>query len=389
MIRSVRDLDLAERKCFIRVDFNVPLKDGKVSDDTRIKAALPTIQHAIDSDAIVVLASHLGRPKGKKVPGLSMMPVAERLRELIDRDVILPEDCVGDGVRKIVSDMRKGEVVLLENLRYHEEETKNEPGFAKELADLCEVYVNDAFGTAHRAHASTEGVPKLLDDVAAGFLMLKEIEVLSRLLREPDRPMAVILGGAKVSDKIGVILKLMDKADSMLIGGGMAFAFMRLRKIQIGNSYVQAGTKAEAQRVLDKVARKNVPFLLPVDFVVAPDKEAESGEQVEFIPENMMALDIGSKSIEMFREKLADAKTIFWNGPMGVFENEAFAAGTKALAQAVADSGAFSVIGGGDSVAAVKAAGMADKISHISTGGGASLEFLEGKELPGIAALDR
>ncbi len=389
MIRSVRDMELEGFRCFIRVDFNVPLKNGKVADDTRIRATLPTIKHAIESDAKVILAGHLGRPKGKRVPELSLMPVAERLRELIDSDVTFPEDCVGDGVKKVVADMKKGEVVLLENLRFHAEERKNDPEFARRLADLCDVYVNDAFGTAHRAHASTEGVPRLVEKVAAGFLMLKEVEVLGKILSEPERPFVLILGGAKVSDKIGVVLNLLDKTDAVLVGGGMAFAFLKLRDVEIGKSLLEDGTKSSAQRALDKAERKKASLVLPTDFVVASGVDADSGEAVDKIPAGMMALDIGAKTAEEFAKHIAGAKTIFWNGPMGVFEKEPFAAGTKAVAQAVASSGAFTVIGGGDSVAAVHEAGVADKISHISTGGGASLEFLEGKKLPGITALDR
>jgi len=389
MIKSVRDIELGGRRCFVRVDFNVPLKNGNVADDTRIKEALPTIRHAISSDAKVILASHLGRPKGKKAPEFSLLPVAERLRELIDRDVTLPEDCVGDGVRKIVADMKKGDVILLENLRFHKEEEENNPDFSRQLADLCDVYVNDAFGTAHRAHASTEGMARLVKEVAAGFLMLKEIQALGKLLTNPARPMVVILGGAKVSDKINVVLNLMDKADKLLIGGGMAFAFLKLRNVEIGKSIQEEGTRASAQKALDKADRKKLPFVLPVDFVTASSVDAGAGVVVDKIPPDMMGLDIGPKTVEEFRKHIAGAKTIFWNGPMGVFEKAPFAGGTKAVAMALADSGAFTVIGGGDSVAAVNEAGVAGRISHLSTGGGASLEFLEGKPLPGIAILDR
>lgn len=389
MIRSVLDVEVSGKKCFIRVDFNVPLKDGQVRDDTRIRESLPTIKHCIDSGGKIILASHLGRPKGKKNPEFSLMPIAEKLREMIDRDVIFPDDCVGDGVRKIVGDMKKGDVVLLENLRFHDEEEKNDPDFSKQLAELCDVYINDAFGTAHRAHASTEGLPRLLTDAAAGFLMLKEIEVLGKILAAPERPMVVILGGAKVGDKIGVVMNLMDKADSMLIGGGMAFAFLKLRGVEIGKSFVEEGTRASAQKALEKADRKKIPFALPVDFVVGSNVESTAGAQVNTIPADMMGLDIGPKTIDEFKNVILGAKTIFWNGPMGVFENEAFAAGTDEIAKAVAESGAFTIIGGGDSVAAANKAGVADKISHISTGGGASLEFLEGRKLPGIAVLDR
>jgi len=391
MIKSIDNLEISGNRTFIRVDFNVPLdKKGGVGDDTRIKASLPTVRYALDKKARVILASHLGRPKGKRVPEMSLMPVAEALRNLIEHDVIFADDCVGDGVKKLAANLKDGEILLLENLRFHKAEEENDPAFSKSLADLCEVYVNDAFGTAHRAHASTEGMAKLKSEVGAGFLMMKEVEALSRLLKSPERPFVVVLGGAKVSDKIGIIRNLLDKADVLLIGGGMAFPFLKLKGIEVGKSLVEEGTRADAQKVLEKAQRKNTPFILPTDCLMAVDPKSEKGNPAKVIPADMMGLDIGPSTVEEFSKEIAKAKTIFWNGPMGVFENPAFSAGTFAIAKAIAaNSAAFSVVGGGDSVAALNKSGCADKISHVSTGGGASLEFLEGQPLPGIAALDR
>lgn len=391
MIKSIENLEISGKRTFIRVDFNVPLdKSGAVSDNTRIVASLPTIKHALSRNARLILASHLGRPKGKRVPEMSLMPVAEALRNLVERDVIFADDCIGDGVKKIAADLKDGELLLLENLRYHKAEEENDPAFSKSLADICDVYVNDAFGTAHRAHASTEGMAKLKDEVGAGFLIMKEVEALSKLLKSPERPFVVVLGGAKVSDKIGMIKNLLDKADAILIGGGMAFPFLKLKGLEVGKSMVEEGTRADAQKVLEKAGRRSARFMLPTDHVVAEGIKAEKGVHAKIVPAEMMGLDIGPHTIETYVKEIAGAKTIFWNGPMGVFENPAFSAGTFTIAKAIAaNSRAFSVVGGGDSVAALNESGCAQKISHVSTGGGASLEFMEGQTLPGIAALDR
>ncbi len=392
-VPSINDLELAGKRVFIRVDFNVPLdkETGKVADDSRIKAALPTISHAIDQKAKVVLASHLGRPKGKKDPALSLYPVAERLRDLLNQEVVFPDDCVGDGVKKNVQDLSEGGVILLENLRFHPEEKDNDSVFAQKLASLCDVYINDAFGTAHRAHASTAGIAAHVSEKAAGFLMEKELAYLGKLLENPERPFIAILGGAKVSDKIGVIENLIKKVDRILICGAMAYTFLAALKRPTGNSKIEDDKLKTAQKLLDKARHYEVPLDLPYDHVVAAKLEAGVETQVvdqDKIPDNMLALDIGPKTAEQYSKFISEAKTIFWNGPAGVFETPPFDKGTMKMARAVADSGAESVIGGGDSVAAVYKAGVADKISHISTGGGASLEFMEGKKLPGIAALE-
>jgi phosphoglycerate kinase len=371
----------------------VPLdkETREVTDDSRIKAALPTIRHAIEQKAKVVLASHLGRPKGKKDPSLSLYPVAERLRDLLDQEVVFPDDCVGDGVRKNVQDLSEGGVILLENLRFHQEEKNNDSVFAQKLASLCDVYINDAFGTAHRAHASTAGIAAHVSEKAAGFLMEKELAYLGKLLEEPERPFIAILGGAKVSDKIGVIENLIKKVDRILICGAMAYTFLAALKRPTGNSKIEDDKLKTALKLLDKGKHYEVPLELPYDHVVAAKLEAGVETQVvdqDKIPDNMLALDIGPKTVEQYSKFISEAKTVFWNGPAGVFETPPFDKGTMEMARAVADSGAESVIGGGDSVAAVYKAGVAGKISHISTGGGASLEFMEGKKLPGIAALE-
>lgn len=388
--KSVRDLELAGKRVFIRVDFNVPIQDGKVGDDTRIQAALPTIRLVKNKGGKVILASHLGRPKGERKPEYSLAPVAERLSELLGEKVVFVDDCIGEKVQKAVSALKEGQVLLLENVRFYPGETKNDPEFARALAALADEYVNDAFGTAHRAHASTVGVPQVLGRGAAGLLIEKELEALSRVLYGAERPVVAIFGGAKVSDKIEVLENFLNLADCILLGGGMAFTFLKAQGKEVGKSLVEEDKLGVARQFLDEALRRKLFVGLPLDVVVAPKLEAGVESKVvsvDEIPADWMGLDVGPKTIQEFRRKLADAKTIIWNGPLGVFEIEQFAKGTLAIAEAVADSGAFSLVGGGDSVSAVKKAGVAEKISHISTGGGASLEFLAGKELPGIAVL--
>jgi phosphoglycerate kinase len=396
-VKSIEDLALEGRRVFIRVDFNVPLEGGsagghqaKVSDDTRIRAALPTIQHAIERGARVVLASHLGRPKGGPEPKYSLEPAAARLAELLDRDVLLPDDCIGDGARKVVGDLRDGQVCLLENLRFHPEEEANDGDFARELAKMADCYVNDAFGAAHRAHASVAALPKLIADRAAGFLLWKELDALGKLAAPSvAKPYVAVLGGAKVSDKIGVIEALLTKIDALLIGGAMANTFLAARGTAMGRSKIEEDKLPLARSVLHKAEERGVAVMLPEDVVVAGSLDAKSGEVVAAaaVPAGMMALDVGPKTVEAFRERIARAKSVFWNGPMGLFENEAFAGGTRGVAQALAECRGFTVVGGGDSVAAVQDLGLAEKYGHVSTGGGASLEFLEGRKLPGVEAL--
>jgi phosphoglycerate kinase len=384
---SIRDLDLAGKRVFIRVDFNVPLAPGgrEITSDKRIRASLPTIQYALEHGAGVVLASHLGRPKGKPNPEMSLKPVAERLAELLGRPVRMAPDCVGPEVEAMLP--APGCVLLLENLRFHAEEESNDPEFSKQLARLCDVYVNDAFGSAHRAHASTVGMIAYVPQAAAGLLMDKEIEYLTKVTHNPERPCVAILGGAKVSDKIEVIRNLMKIVDRLLIGGAMAYTFLRARGEPTGQSLVEEDKLDLARELMAAAGSK---LLLPADHVVAAEFRAGAASQVvDRIPEGMMGLDIGPKTIAAYEAVVASAKTVIWNGPMGVFEIPPFDRGTVALAKAVAASGALSVVGGGDSEKAIKAAGVADKISHISTGGGASLEFLAGIELPGVAALPR
>jgi phosphoglycerate kinase len=389
MKRSVTDYPLAGKRVLVRVDFNVPLDDGRVSDDTRIRAALPTVEYLLGQGCAVVLASHLGRPKGQTVEALRMAPVAARLGELLGRPVKTAADCVGPAVEAAAAALAPGEVLLLENLRFHGAETANDTAFAGQLAALAEVYVNDAFGTAHRAHASTEGVTHFLPAVA-GLLMTRELEVLDRLLREPARPFVVVLGGLKVSDKITLIETMLGLADSILVGGAMANAFLKAKGLEIGLSKgdgEQVGVAADALAATTKVAAE---LLLPVDVVAAPSPEAGAEAHavaVEGIAADEMALDIGPRTVAAFESRLRSAGTVYWNGPMGLFEVAAFAAGTKAVGEAVAASPAVTVAGGGDTVAAVRAFGLDGRLTHVSTGGGASMEFLEGRALPGVEAL--
>ena len=382
---SIRDLELKNKTVFIRVDFNVPLAPGgqEITSDKRIRASIPTIRYALDQGAGVILASHLGRPKGKPNPEMSLKPAAQRLSELLGRDVKMAPDCVGPPIEKMRP--RPGEVLLLENLRFHPEEEKNDPGFSKQLASLCDVYVNDAFGSAHRAHASTVGMIQFVPQAAAGLLMDKELEYLNKATKDPARPCIAILGGAKVSDKIEVIENLLKIVDQILIGGAMAYTFLKARGESVGKSLVEDDKIPLAK---DLLARGGNKLLLPTDHVVAAElKEGADNRVVSQIPDGMMGLDIGPATIAAYEGVIHRAKTIIWNGPMGVFEKPPFDKGTVSLAKAVAASGAVSVVGGGDSEKAIKSAGVADKISHISTGGGASLEFLAGIELPGVAAL--
>jgi phosphoglycerate kinase len=395
---SIRDLPLNDHRIFMRVDFNVPLDNARVMDDTRIRETLPSIEYALRHGARLILGSHLGRPKGKPNPKLSLKPVAERLRMLLDKELSRGENvgfcpqCVGEEAEEMALKLEKGQALLLENLRFHAEKEKNDEQFSKQLAKLAEFYVNDAFGTAHRAHASTVGMTKFMQRSAAGLLMEKELQYMGQVMQAPEQPFLAILGGAKVSDKIGVIQNLLAKVDSIIIGGGMAYTFLKAQGEQVGKSLVEEDKVELAKDLLQQAKARNIKFLLPTDHVVADRIDATATTKItrpgDQIPSNMMALDIGPQTIETFSEEVARARTIVWNGPMGVFEIPPFAKGTFKIAEAIADNpGATSIVGGGDSVAAVKAAGVADKITHISTGGGASLEFLEGKKLPGVEAL--
>jgi len=386
----IDDLDLKGKRLLIRVDFNVPLDEhGKIADDTRVRAALPTINYAVGHGAKVILISHLGRPKGGPSPKLSLAPVAARLSALLGRPVEMADDCVGPGVKARIDRMGAGQVLMLENCRFHPEEEKNDDAFARALADLCDLYVNDAFGTAHRAHASTVGVTRFVKDAACGFLMRTELEHLGAVLDSPKRPFVAILGGAKVSDKIGVLANLLSKVNSVLIGGGMGYTFLKAQGLEVGNSLVEADPLSVAKETMEQAKRLKVAIHLPRDHVIAERVDAGTTTRLVEggIPSGWMGLDIGPATIGRFVEEIGRAETILWNGPMGVFELAPFQKGTFALARAIAASGAHSVIGGGDTAAAVTQAGVAEKMTHISTGGGASLEFLEGKELPGIAAL--
>jgi phosphoglycerate kinase len=390
---SVRDLDLGAKRAFIRVDFNVPLKDGRIGDDTRIQASLPTIQLALQQRATIILASHLGRPKGKVDPQMSLRPVADRLADLLNLPVTFTEDCAGDDAVQAVEGVKAsgGGVVLLENLRFHPEEEKNDPAFAKALASLCDEYVNDAFGAAHRAHASVEGITHHVPRAAAGLLMERELKYLGHVLESPERPFVAILGGAKVSDKIEVIQNMVGKVNRLIIGGAMAYTFLKSRGLPIGQSLVEDDKLDAAKGIEAAAAKRSVTLLLPVDHVVTDRIEPGTAHEVLAVDDarigNRIGVDIGPDTIKTYEAALAGAKTVVWNGPMGVFEIEAFAVGTNAVARAVASVKGTTIVGGGDSIAAVKKSGMADRITHISTGGGASLEFLGGLILPGVAAL--
>lgn len=390
--KNVKDIDVSSKKVLVRVDFNVPLDaDKNVTDDKRIQAALPTIQYLLDQNAKVILVSHLGRPKGEVNPEFSMQPVANRLQQLLpNTKIVFATDIVGDGAKKAIDSMKDGEIVLLENVRFDPRETKNDPEFAQELASLADIFVLDAFGTSHRAHASTEGVAHDLPAVA-GFLLDKELDILGNALDNPKRPFVVILGGAKISDKIGVIKNLLSKADTLLIGGGMANTFIKAQGYDMGASLVDEDSLDLAKQLIAQAKEKGVKMLLPIDLVVADKFDANAEHKVvaiDAVPAGWLALDIGPETEKLYAGEIVGAQTVIWNGPMGVFEMPAFAEGTKAVAQACADSKGTTIIGGGDSASAVKKLGFADKVTHISTGGGASLEFLEGIELPGVAALN-
>jgi len=394
-VANLSESDLSGKRVLVRADFNVPLDDnGNITDDTRIRAALPTIQDLIKKGAKVLLSSHMGRPKGEVKEGLRLNPVTKRLSELLGKEVKKCDDCIGDAVASVVSGMSNGDVALLENVRFYSEETKNDPEFAQKLAANADLYVNDAFGTAHRAHASTEGVTKYLSPSVAGLLIEKELQYLQSAIDNPQRPLAAIIGGSKVSSKIGVIETLLEKCDKLLIGGGMIFTFYKARGLSVGKSLVEEDKLELAKSLEAKAKEKGVDLLLPTDVVVADNFAPDANSQtvgIDSIPDGWMGLDIGPDSVKTFQAALADCKCVIWNGPMGVFEFDKFAAGTEAIAHSLADltkKNAITIIGGGDSVAAVEKVGVASQMSHISTGGGASLELLEGKELPGIVALD-
>lgn len=389
--KSIKDIELQGKRVFCRVDFNVPMQDGVISDDTRIKAALPTISYLIEQGAKVILASHLGRPKGEVVEELRLAPVAERLSKLIGKDVQKAEEAHGEAVQGLINELQDGEILLLENVRFYPGEEKNDPELAKEFAKLADVYVNDAFGAAHRAHASTEGIAHHLPAVA-GLLMEKELSVLGKALSEPERPFTAIIGGAKVKDKIGVIENLLDKVDHLIIGGGLGYTFIKAQGHEIGTSLLEEDKIELAKSFIESAKEKGVKMHLPIDAVItaefSPDAETEVVD-IDSIPSDKMSLDIGPKTSKLFADVIKESKLVIWNGPMGVFEFDKFANGTKSVAKALAESkDTYSIVGGGDSAAAAEKFGLADKMSHMSTGGGASLEFMEGKELPGVLALN-
>ncbi|EHN15713.1 MULTISPECIES: phosphoglycerate kinase [Clostridium] len=391
--KSIEDIDVKGKKVLVRCDFNVPLNEGKITDENRLVGALPTIKYLIEKGAKIILCSHMGKPKGEPKKELSLLPVAKRLSEMLNKEVIFADDdnVVGENAKKAVEDMKDGDVVLLQNTRYRKEETKNEEVFSKELASLADVFVNDAFGTAHRAHCSTVGVTNYLEEAACGYLIQKELKFLGNAVEKPERPFVAILGGAKVSDKINVINNLLDKVDTLIIGGGMGYTFLKSQGYTVGDSLLEEDKVEYAKEMINKAKEKGVNLLLPVDITIADrfDKDAKPIiTEDQNVGEGYMGLDIGPKTAKIYSDAIKSAKTVIWNGPMGVFEFKNFANGTIEVAKAMADSDAVTIIGGGDSAAAVNILGFGDKMTHISTGGGASLEFLEGKELPGIAALN-
>lgn len=390
-IRWIDQLDIAHKRVFIRVDFNVPMKEGAITNDTRIQAALPTIQYAIDQNAKVILASHLGRPKGKNEKEFSLEPIAQRLLFHLKKEVLFSEDCVAHGNRKIIQDMKEGDVFLLENLRFHPGEEANSEHFATQLSKYCDVYIDDAFGAVHRAHASVDALPKIVKEKGGGFLLKKETEALSGLLRNPKRPFTVVLGGSKVSDKMELIKNLLPKVDTMLIGGAMAYTFLKAQGRKVGKSLVEENKEVLAKNLLEEAQQHQVEFLLPRDHVIAQELSESAFSQItsdSTIPDGWMGLDIGPKTVELFTKAIQKSETVLWNGPVGAFEVNPFSVGTLKIAQAISQNRGCTVVGGGDSVSAIHQFKLQFKFFHVSTGGGASLEFLEGKTLPGIAALE-